>query len=64
MCHTMTRVFTMLNLLRYPATVSFMMNGPFSIKGLRSIRCGDCPENAKIRVFYEDLIEVRVFAIH
>uniref|UniRef100_A0A2S2Q0D2 Uncharacterized protein n=1 Tax=Sipha flava TaxID=143950 RepID=A0A2S2Q0D2_9HEMI len=50
----------MLNLLRYPATISFEVNSPFSIKKLRSIRCGDCPGNTKIRVFYEDLLEIEL----
>lgn len=53
------RLFTMLNLLRYPATVSFNFDNLFIIKSLRTTRTGICYGNNKIRLFYEDLLEVR-----
>lgn len=58
MNHMVTRWFTMLNRLRYPAIVSFEIDGPFRIKSVKTMRCGIRPGNAEIRVHYEDLVEV------
>ncbi|XP_050441520.1 uncharacterized protein LOC126846275 [Adelges cooleyi] len=61
--HKVTRRFTLLNLLRYPATIFFEADKPFCISAVRTLRCGTRSGNAAIRVIYEDLIRVDIDAV-
>ncbi|KAF0772283.1 Uncharacterized protein FWK35_00003768 [Aphis craccivora] len=59
-CYTETRLFSMCNHLRYPGNISFEINSPFTIKSLRSLRCGIRSGKANIYLFHQDLVEIEL----
>ncbi|KAL5241988.1 hypothetical protein ACI65C_009398 [Semiaphis heraclei] len=61
--YTVTRLFTMCNCLRYPASISFKIGNPFFIKSLRTMRCGIRSGNDNIHLFHKDLVEIELQAI-